>query len=142
MIIDTVIDALETALQTNVNWGNSVLWGNFQEMAFDYEEADLPQTLCHFESESDVQYSTKHYQTDYTFTVRGTFWNGSVISTKADYKKQTALDAEFVSLFRSFLQNLNCSALLSDNVSTSYESIENRFQINKTFTITIEEVKQ
>lgn len=142
-ILEQVIDKLELALLSDSDWGNNIFWGNF-----DHEQKasdDLPATEIFFPAEDTTNYSTVNSQRAFNFTVRGVFYNGSKIINKNDYLKYNAKNEQFKTLFETFLDNIctvtGGSAWLSSDRDAQFESIDERFHINQTFTIAIEELK-
>lgn len=140
MSINNVIDLIESKLLEDAEWGNAIFYGNLDSFQNDYSDDDLPNTCIHSESMSIVENSTLSDQTSWEFSIKGVFWVGEKVTTKANFLEYLRLNTLLVTIYNNIVNDLEC-AWITDYLRTDFESIDERMTITGRFTIMIETIR-
>jgi hypothetical protein len=140
MSIQQVTDLIEAKLLEDPEWGNSLFWGNVDSFQNDYPEAELPITCVHLDGSDMAESSTQADQTLWLVKLKGVFWLGEKITTKPNFEEYERLNDSLKAIYNNIINDLDC-AWVTDYLTTSYESIDERMSITGRFTITIETIR-
>ena len=140
MSIQQVIDIIETRLEEDVDWGNSILWGNLDSFQNDYDDDETPVTCVSLDGSNMLESSTQSDHVSWEFTIKGVFYLGEKITTKANFLEYERLNTSLTVIYNNIINDLDC-AWVTEYLGTAFESIDERMSITSRFTITIETIR-
>ena len=141
MSIQDVTSLIKTKLQEDAEWGNSLFWNNLDSIQNDYQTAEeLPVTCITAIDSGMSESSTLSDDTTWDFSIKGVFWVGEKVTEEAQFNEYLRLKGTLTDIYNNVVDDLDCG-WVTDYLSTSFESIDERMTILGRFSITINTIR-